>query len=108
LMKKMAIEAIYRRPNTSKPAPGHKIYPYLLRRLPIVRPNQVCPIKPDLMKRVADVLECLPVDLLTLEAGGLSDEEREIINLMRDLPEANRLLIVAGVESQRRFIEPKN
>jgi putative transposase len=41
LMKKMAIEAIYRRPNTSKPAPGHKIYPYLLRRLAIVRPNQV-------------------------------------------------------------------
>jgi putative transposase len=36
LMKKMAIEAIYRRPNTSKPAPGHKIYPYLLRKLPIV------------------------------------------------------------------------
>ena len=41
LMKKMAIEAIYRRPSTSKPAPGHKIYPYLLRKLPIVRPNQV-------------------------------------------------------------------
>ncbi len=41
LMKKMAIEAIYRRPNTSKPAPGHKIYPYLLRGLAIVRPNQV-------------------------------------------------------------------
>ena len=41
LMKKMAIEAIYRRPNTSKPEPGHKIYPYLLRKLPIVRPNQV-------------------------------------------------------------------
>lgn len=41
LMKKMAIEAIYRRPNTSKPMPGHKIYPYLMRKLPIVRPNQV-------------------------------------------------------------------
>ena len=41
LMKKMAITAIYRRPNTSKPAAGHKIYPYLLRRLPIVRANQV-------------------------------------------------------------------
>jgi putative transposase len=41
LMKRMAIEAIYRRPNTSKPAPGHKIYPYLLRELPITRPNQV-------------------------------------------------------------------
>jgi putative transposase len=41
LMKRMRIAAIYRRPNTSKPAPGHKIYPYLLRRLPITRPNQV-------------------------------------------------------------------
>jgi putative transposase len=41
LMKKMAIEAIYSRPNTSKPSPGHKIYPYLLRGLPIVRPGQV-------------------------------------------------------------------
>jgi putative transposase len=41
LMKKMAIEALYRRPNTSKPAPGHKIYPYLLRNLTVTRPNQV-------------------------------------------------------------------
>lgn len=41
LMKKMGIEAIYRRPNTSKPAPGHTIYPYLLRKLAVTRPNQV-------------------------------------------------------------------
>jgi putative transposase len=41
LMKKMGIEAIYRRPNTSKPAPGHKIYPYLLRQVAVTRPNQV-------------------------------------------------------------------
>ena len=41
LMKKMGIEAIYRRPNTSKAAPGHKIYPYLLRGLKIERNNQV-------------------------------------------------------------------
>ena len=41
LMKRMGIEAIYRRPNTSKPAPGHKIYPYLLRNLSVIRPNQV-------------------------------------------------------------------
>jgi transposase InsO family protein len=41
LMKKMAIEAIYRRPNTSKRAAGHKIYPYSLRKLTVVRPNQV-------------------------------------------------------------------
>ena len=41
LMKRMGIEAIYRKPNTSKPAPGHKVYPYLLRRLPVTRPNKV-------------------------------------------------------------------
>lgn len=41
LMKRMGIAAIYRRPNTSKPTPGHKIYPYLLRKLPVTRPNQV-------------------------------------------------------------------
>ena len=41
LMKRMGIEAIYRAPNTSKPAPGHKIYPYLLCNLPVIRPNQV-------------------------------------------------------------------
>jgi putative transposase len=41
LMKRMGIEAIYRKPNTSKPAPGHKVYPYLLRKLPVTRPNQV-------------------------------------------------------------------
>ena len=40
-MKRMGIEAIYRRRNTSKPAPGHKIYPYLLRGLKVERPNQV-------------------------------------------------------------------
>ena len=41
LMKRMGIEALYRKPNTSKPTPGHKIYPYLLRGLTIDRPNQV-------------------------------------------------------------------
>jgi putative transposase len=41
MMRRMRIEALYRRPNTSKPAAGHKIYPYLLRGLEVVRPNQV-------------------------------------------------------------------
>lgn len=41
LMRLMGIRAIYRRPRTSKPASGHKIYPYLLRDLKITRPNQV-------------------------------------------------------------------
>ena len=41
LMKRMGIEALYRRPRTTKPEPGHKIYPYLLRGIEIARPNQV-------------------------------------------------------------------
>jgi putative transposase len=41
LMKRMGIAAIYRRPTTSKPAPGHKIYPYLLRGVKIERVDQV-------------------------------------------------------------------
>jgi putative transposase len=41
LMRRMGIEALYRKPRTTKPEPGHKIFPYLLRGLEIVRPNQV-------------------------------------------------------------------
>jgi len=41
LMRIMGLNAIYRRPRTSKPAPGHKIYPYLLSDMKITRPNQV-------------------------------------------------------------------
>jgi putative transposase len=41
LMRRMGIEALYRRPRTTQPEPGHKIYPYLLRGMEITRPNQV-------------------------------------------------------------------
>ena len=41
LMRKMGIAALGPKPRTTKPAPGHKIYPYLLRGLAIERPNQV-------------------------------------------------------------------
>ena len=41
LMKRMGIEAIYRKPSTSEPAPGHKIYPYRLRGMKVDHPNQV-------------------------------------------------------------------
>jgi len=41
LMKKMGIDALYRKPRTSRRHDKHPIYPYLLRGLPIVRPNQV-------------------------------------------------------------------
>src|SRR6202022_1379359 len=39
--ERRGIEALYRRPRTPKPEPGHKIFPYLLRGLAITRPNQV-------------------------------------------------------------------
>ena len=41
LMRQMGIAALGPKPRTSKPAPGHKVYPYLLRDLVIDRPNQV-------------------------------------------------------------------
>lgn len=41
LMRRMGIEALYRKPNTSRRHPSHKIYPYLLRHRPITAPNQV-------------------------------------------------------------------
>jgi putative transposase len=41
LMRLMGLEAIYQKPNTSRPHPDHKVYPYLLRGLIIDRPNQV-------------------------------------------------------------------
>lgn len=41
LMRRMGIEAIYRKPNTSRRHPKHPIYPYWLRQLKIDRPNQV-------------------------------------------------------------------
>jgi len=41
LMQVMGLKAIYRHPRTSKPAPCHKVYPYLLSGMEITRPNQV-------------------------------------------------------------------
>jgi outer membrane immunogenic protein len=40
-MQRMGVEALYRCPRTTKPEPGHNVYPYLLRGLSIGRPNQV-------------------------------------------------------------------
>jgi len=40
LMRRMGVEALYRKPNTSRRHRGHKVYPYLLRHLAITAPNQ--------------------------------------------------------------------
>ena len=41
LMRRMGIEAVYRKPRTSQRHPAHRVYPYLLRHLAITRPNHV-------------------------------------------------------------------
>lgn len=41
LMRKMGLEAVYPKPKLSQRHPEHTIYPYLLRELPVIRPNQV-------------------------------------------------------------------
>jgi putative transposase len=41
LMRRMGIEALYRHPRTTRPHPGHQVFPYLLRERAITRPNQV-------------------------------------------------------------------
>lgn len=41
LMRRMGIEALYRHPRTTQPHPGHRVFPYLLRDLEILRPNHV-------------------------------------------------------------------
>jgi putative transposase len=43
LMRRMGVTALYPKANTSRPGKGHKVYPYLLRGMDIVRPNQVWP-----------------------------------------------------------------
>ena len=41
LMRRTGIVALYRHPRTTRPHPGHQVFPYLLRELTITRPNQV-------------------------------------------------------------------
>ena len=40
LMRIMGLRAIYRSPRTSRPAPEHRVYPYLLEKIRVIRPNQ--------------------------------------------------------------------
>lgn len=60
LMRLMGLMPIYQKPNTSRPAKGHKIWPYLLRSLCVERPNQVW---------AADITYLPPLDL-PVKSGG--------------------------------------
>lgn len=58
------IEALYRKPNTSKRHPGHPIYPYLLRGLRITRPDHVSLLNEPNGLRYRLVRDCAPRHLL--------------------------------------------
>ena len=70
MMTRMGIAALYRRPNTSKPAAGHKIYPYLLRSVTVERPNQAWAMD----------ITCIPMarGFVYLAAVGAADAFRHI------------------------------
>lgn len=70
LMKRMDLETIYRRPSTSKPAPGHKIYLYLLRGLTVDHPNQVWAMSIIPMARIC--LSCRRGRLVQPPGSGLA------------------------------------
>lgn len=55
------------------------------------------------MERLGKVLEVTPADLLLPETGGLTPEERAMIQTYREVPEANRRMIQSVMESQQGF-----
>src|SRR5512132_3452514 len=80
LMRRMGIEALYRRPRTTKPEPGHRIYPYLLRGVEITRPNQVWAMD----RRVKD-LDSHSVRALLASRALLVKIKRDLENQIRGL-----------------------
>ncbi|MBF3831782.1 IS3 family transposase [Burkholderia pseudomallei] len=58
LMKRMGVEALYCKPNTSRRNAQHKIWPYLLRGMKIDRPNQVFALDTTVSDRLATPLRC--------------------------------------------------
>lgn len=58
------------------------------------------------MERMAALYGCAPADFLPLQHGGLTREERAVIDLLRRLPEANRRMVDAMLESQKMFAVP--
>ena len=75
LMRGMGIEALYRRPRTTKPEPGHKIYPYLLRGMEVVRECPRSWRRDNGRRAAAEDLWCLPLCALG-PAGAAADRVR--------------------------------
>lgn len=55
------------------------------------------------MTLIGAALECAPADLLPLDMGGLTPDERNIIETLRSIPDQNRKMLYAVIESQRPF-----
>ena len=58
------------------------------------------------MQRIANALGVTVADLLRLEVGGLTSEEREMIDTFREIPEPNRRLVLGVLESQKIYRSP--
>jgi HTH-like domain len=84
LMRLLGLAAIYQRPNTSKPAAAHKIYPYLLRGLAIERVNQSLPSR----KRGVGAW----TTSLSSGCGAASNTRRSTSTLMRQWPKPRAAL----------------
>jgi transposase InsO family protein len=85
LMKRMGIEALYRRPRTTKPAPGHKIYPYLLRGMEIVRPNQAWAMDITYIPMARGFGEIVQTTGTTFQNKGTSEANRALLLLRANL-----------------------
>ena len=100
LMQLMGLEAIYQRPRTSRPAPEHRIYPYLLRGLVIERVNQVWAADITYIPMARGFLYLVAVLGLSLCCGRKAEEH----TLVRDTRRAPALY--AAERNRRKSPEP--
>ena len=92
LMQRMGIEALYRRPRTTKPEPGHKIYPYLLRGMAMTRP---CPSWSILLRRMVTRIPRAPLT---------EHQDRNISKLAPVGPSRGRSLLSTRVFGGGRYL----
>ena len=55
------------------------------------------------MERLGEVLGVVPADFLRQDIGGLSEDERRVVDTLRSLPDAARQMILAMIDSQQAF-----
>ncbi|WP_298283823.1 helix-turn-helix transcriptional regulator [Novosphingobium sp.] len=55
------------------------------------------------MEAIAAAFDCSPADLLSVEMGGLTDDERSAIEILRRVPEASQAMLYAAINSQKKL-----